>query len=184
MPREIISPQPAPAGKLPSYLRRLLYPTKPETRARSISLHDLRHGEQGSAAVEFAASTVVWFTTMVGLMGMCQAIYTYHYVSEAAREGTRYAMVRGNTASSPATNATVQTWVRGLGYPGIQPSLMTVTTTWAAYPSSGTCSPSTTCNNPGNAVTVQASYAYPLSIPYIAKKTLTMTSTSTMIIAQ
>lgn len=124
------------------------------------------------------------FTMLIGTMNMSQAIYTYHYVSEAAREGTRYAMVKGSNVTTPATSAAIQTYVQNLGYPGIQSSLMTVTTTWKAYPTGTSCLPSSTCNNPGNLVTVTASYAYPLSIPYVGKKTLTMTSTSAMVIAQ
>jgi Flp pilus assembly protein TadG len=122
---------------------------------------------------------------MMGMMNMSLAIYTHHYVSEAAREGTRYAIVRGSSVTTPATSGSVQTYVRGLGYPGITASLMTVTTTWAAYPTGVTCTPSTTpCNNPGNMVTVTASYAFPLTIPFMPNKTLNMTSTSSMIIAQ
>ena len=102
--------------------------------------------------------------TMMGMMNACVAIYSYHYVSEAAREGSRYAMVRGNTYTTPATSASIQTYVQGLGYPGIVSSNMAVATTWKSYPS-GTCSPSTTCNNPGNLVTVQATYAFPVQIP-------------------
>jgi Flp pilus assembly protein TadG len=144
----------------------------------------LTRGERGSATIEFAVSGVVLFTMMIGVMTMCQAIYTYHYVSEAAREGTRYAMVNGSSATTPATSSAIQTHVQNLGYPGIQSSLMTVTTTWKAYPSGTTCTPSSTCNNPGNLVTIKTSYAYPLSIPYLGSKTLTMTSTSAMVIAQ
>ncbi len=127
---------------------------------------------------------MVLFTMMIGVMTMCQGIYTYHYVSEAAREGTRYAVVNGSSVTTPATTSSIQTYVRNLGYPGIQSSLMTVTTTWSAYPTGVTCTPSSTCNNPGNLVTVKTSYAYPLSIPYLGSKTLTMTSTSAMVISQ
>ena len=145
--------------------------------------------ERGSASIEFAASASVLFLTLIGLMQICLAIYTYHYVSEAAREGARYAMVRGSACSGfasacPAASSDVQTYVRGLGYPGIVSSKMTVTTTWAAYPTGSSCTPSSTCNNPGNLATVKTSYAFPLSIPWGPSRTLTMTSTSAMVISQ
>jgi hypothetical protein len=125
------------------------------------------------------------FLTMMGLMNMSLAIYSYHYVSEAAREGVRYAIVRGGTVTTPATSASVQTYVRGLGYPGITSSNMTVTTTWTAYPTSvTTCAPLANCTNPGDMVTVAASYAFPVQIPFFPTKTITMTSTSSMVIAQ
>ena len=145
----------------------------------------LAHGERGSASVEFAMTSIVFFMTMVGMMKMCLAVYTYHFVSEAAHEGSRYAIVHGAASGSAAANSGIQTYLRNLDYPGIQTSLITTTTSWDTYPTAGgTCTPSATCNNPGNIVTVKVSYAFPLSIPWMANKTLTMTSTSAMVIAQ
>jgi Flp pilus assembly protein TadG len=144
----------------------------------------LANGDSGQATVEFAASVSVMFLAMMGLMNMSLATYSYHYVSEAAREGCRYAMVNGSSVTTPATSDAIQTYVRGLGYPGITSSLMTVNTTWSAYPSGTVCTPSTTCNNAGNLVTVHASYAFPVKIPFFPTKTITMSSTSRMVIAQ
>jgi Flp pilus assembly protein TadG len=149
----------------------------------------IARGEHGSAAVEFAVSSTVFFVALVGTMKMCLAIYTYHYVAEAAREGARYAMVRGSACTTfgsacPASSTDVQTYVRGLGYPGITSSLMTVTTTWATYPPGKPCTPSASCNNPSDTVKVVASYAFPLNIPGLVSHTYTMTSTSMMIISQ
>jgi Flp pilus assembly protein TadG len=146
-------------------------------------------GERDSASVEFAVTASVLFLTLIGLMKICLAIYSYHYVSEAAREGARFAMVRGSactgfTSACPAASSDVQTYVRNLGYPGIVSTNMTVTTTWAAYPTGSPCTPSSTCNNPGNLAKVKASYSYPLSIPWGPTRTLTMTSTSEMVISQ
>jgi Flp pilus assembly protein TadG len=147
-------------------------------------------GECGSSLVEFALSSVVLFTLVFGVMAMCLALYTYHFVSDAAREGTRYAIVRGSSCSTygnfgsacPVTSAQVQTYVQGLGFPGINSSDMTVTTAW---PTTGsTCSPSVTpCNNPGNLVKVTVTYAFPLSIPFVSPSLLTLTSSSQMVIA-
>jgi Flp pilus assembly protein TadG len=157
--------------------------------ARARSVQQLARGEHGAAALEFAASAAFMFTMLIGLMKVCLAIYTYHYVSEAAREGSRWAAVRGSACSGfgsscPATSDNVQTYVRGLGYPGITSSLMTVTTTWATYPAGKPCTPSATCNNPSDTVQVVASYAFPLNIPGMVSHTYTMTSTSKMIISQ
>lgn len=147
--------------------------------------------EDGSAAVEFAVSASVFFMTLVGLMKICLAIYTFHFVAEAACEGSRYAIVRGSSCNStyltsacPATGGNISTYVKGLGYPGISSSAMTVTTTWGQYPTGRTCTPSSTCDNPGDLVTVKVQYAFPLSIPFMASKTYTMQSTSAMVISQ
>jgi hypothetical protein len=141
--------------------------------------------DYGSASIEFAVSASVLFMTMIGLMKMCLAIYTYHYVAEAAREGTRYAMVRGSSTSPAATSTDIQTYVQNLAYPGISASAMTVTPSWIAFPAGRVCTPSTNpCNNPGDVVKVVVSYAFPLAIPFRASNTYTMTSTSEMVISQ
>ena len=63
----------------------------------------LRHltSERGSAlAVEFAFMLTVLLTLVFAIMGFSQAVYAYHFVSNAAREATRYASVRGTTFAS------------------------------------------------------------------------------------
>jgi Flp pilus assembly protein TadG len=147
------------------------------------------HGEHGSTLVETALSLVVLLTVALGVMEMSLALYTYHFISDAAREGTRYAIVRGSSCPAslsgcPAAGAgvDVQTYVRGLGFPGITPGLMTATTT---FPSGTGCTPQATpCNNPGNLVRVVVVYQFPLSIPFLAARTLRMSSTSQMVISQ
>jgi Flp pilus assembly protein TadG len=137
--------------------------------------------------VEMALTIIVLLTVIFGVFEICLALYTYHFISDAAREGSRFAIVRGSTCQSPgyecnATPAQIQTYVQGLGFPGINPSAMTVTTSWAAYANS-TCV-TATCNDPGNQVTVTVNYKFPLSIPFIPSTNLSMTSTSSMVISQ
>jgi Flp pilus assembly protein TadG len=154
--------------------------------------------EAGSSLVEFAFSATILIGVVFGMMAMCTGLYIYHFISEAAREGTRYAMVRGSscgtysgfTSACPATAAQIQTYVQNLDYPGIVPSRMTVSTTW---PTTGSaCTPTVTpCNNPGNLVRVTVTYSYGLSLPSFshllaltfATRTLSLTSTSQMVIA-
>jgi Flp pilus assembly protein TadG len=147
-----------------------------------------RPGEQGAAVVEMALSMIVLLTLIFGLIEICLALYTFHYVSDAAREGSRYAIVHGSTCTVSGVSCTmnstgIQTYVRNLGYPGIQSSNMTVTTTWSAYPSGGTCF-AAGCNGPGDLATVQAQYAFTLTIPFIRSQSLNLTSTSSMVISQ
>ena len=138
--------------------------------------------------VEMAISMVILLTIVFGIIKMCMALYTYHYISEAAREGTRFAIVRGSACASPgyecgATSSQIQTFVQGLGYPGIDPSAMTVNTAWSAYPTGGTCV-SAGCNGPGDLVTVTVKYNFPLVIPFVPSRTLSMSSSSAMVISQ
>lgn len=144
--------------------------------------------EDGQSTLETALSAIAVLTLFLGVMEMCLALYTYHFVSEAAREGTRYAMVRGSscfgfTSACPAQASDVQTHVRGLGFPGIVSANVTVTTTWPTTGSS--CTPSSLpCNNPGNFVQVTVQYSFPLSIPFVPSITLPLASTSKMAISQ
>lgn len=169
--------------------------SKPETRfCRTLSC--AARGQEGSAALEMALSMTALLMVIVGAMKMCLAVYSYHYTSEAAREGVRYAIVRGYGASTShtacaqyenlcvASGDNIASYIKALGYPALTPANMTVTTTWAGFPTGVTCTPSATCNNQGNMVTIQVQYAFPLSIPFRTSKTLTMTSTAAGIIAQ
>ena len=145
-------------------------------------------GDGGSATVETALSCTVLVALLFGLIQICQGLYAYHFISEAARLGTRYAMVRGSSCTDfasncPATAAEIQSYVKGLGYPGINSSDMIVNVTW---PTTGSeCTPSSSpCNNPGNQVKVQVQYAVTLLIPKASNVSLNMSSTSEMVISQ
>jgi Flp pilus assembly protein TadG len=144
--------------------------------------------EKGSSIVEFAMASVILFTLIFGVMAIGLALYSYNVVSEAAREATRYAIVRGSACNS-FTNCNIdqtglQTYVQGIGFPGITPSSLTVAA--SATSATGTiCTPTLKpCNKPGNPVKVTVTYTFPLVIPFVPRRTLTMASTSQMTISQ
>lgn len=142
----------------------------------------MRHGERGNALVEFALMSTMALTLIFGVVDFGRALYTYHLVSNAARAATRYAMVRGSTCTvsgCPATSDSIQTYVRGLA-PAIDPSSLTVTTTWTA--ASG-CADAAN-QGPGCVVSVQVSYPFRFLVPVLPHYTMTMASTSQMVIAQ
>lgn len=152
--------------------------------------------QEGATLVETALSFGVLLALLFGVIEIAFALYTYDFVSEAAREGARYAIVRGSTSctNTPsltncnATAAQIKTYVQSLGFPSFTTSNLTVTTSWfTASASPGTswssCS-SGTCNAPGNAAQVVVTYAFPLAIPFWKSQTVNMSSTSQMIIAQ
>jgi Flp pilus assembly protein TadG len=56
--------------------------------------------ERGSAMYELAFVGIITFTLIFAIMDFSHAMYAYHFVSNAAREATRYASVRGSTFSS------------------------------------------------------------------------------------
>ena len=139
-------------------------------------------GEEGATLVEFALCSSILLMFLFGIFGVCTALYSYNFVSDAAHEATRYALVRGSACTGftdcNVTSAQIQTYVRSLQYPAIVPSNLTAAATW-----SGASSPS---NAPGNIVSVTVTYTYPLIIPFWPQsgRILNLSSTSQMTISQ
>ena len=146
--------------------------------------------DAGTALVEFAISASVLLMLVFGIIEMSYALYTYNYVSDAARVATRYAVVRGSGCTGMPdcgiTAAELQTYIQGIAYPGIKPGSLTATTTWLSASSS---QPTTwtacagQCNSPGNAVEIQVTYAFPLFLPFWKSTSLSLKSTSQMVIS-
>ncbi len=152
--------------------------------------------ERGMSVVETAVACAVLLAMLFGIFQMSPALYTYHYISEAAREGTRWAIVRGSTSctNTPnltdcgATAAQISSYVKGLDYPAIVPAKMTVTPSFlsasSTQPTTWSACTTGTCNAPGNLVKVQVQYSFPLGLPFISSTTLNLSSTSQLVIAQ
>jgi len=149
-------------------------------------------GEAGATIAEFAVASTILMAIVFGIYEASSALYAYTYISDAAREATRYAIVRGSACTgfaecsgtpAGATSAQISNYVKSLGYPGINSSNLNVTSTW---PTTGSaCTPiSSPCNNPSNLVKVVVTYQYPLSIPFVPLSTINMSSTSEMVISQ
>jgi Flp pilus assembly protein TadG len=168
----------------------------PDSRPRT---PDLRN-DRGSALVEYAIVLPVLLTFLFGIMDFSRFLYTYHFVSEVAREGTRYAMVRGSSFSGTAcastasfacdaTGANVQTYVQGLTPPGITSGSVGVSTTWPGTAPTGaatSCNTTNGNNSPGCLVQVVVTYPYKFMLPFLPKSasTWTVSSTSVVVIAQ
>jgi Flp pilus assembly protein TadG len=144
-------------------------------------------GERGTTLVEAALSATLLIGIIFGVIAGGYMLYTYHFLSYAARSGARYAMVRGSACSGVGmpdcpnvTSDQVQTYVRGLRQLGINPSQLTVTTTWP----NGT--KTDIGNEPRNPVNVTVSYPFLffVPVPFIKSQTVTMQSTSQMVISQ
>ena len=154
--------------------------------------------ESGAVLVEFAISVSVILALLFGVIQMSYALYSYQYVNELARELNRYAIVRGSSCAGMPdcgftdTDTTLQTYARNnFGYPGIDPSKITVTSTWYApssmsemNPSWSTCDSGSGCNAPGDMIEVTVQYPFLLSIPFWQATTLNVRSSSAMVISQ
>lgn len=159
------------------------------------NLHCLR-GDEGATIAETALALTIFLAMLIGVFQMMLALYTFHFVADAAREASRYAIVRGsdsctNTPALSNCNATsdeIQSYIRSLNYPGVTSSKINITATWLSanvgYPKTWSACAGTGCNAPGNQVKIVASYAFPLSVPFVPKTTFNLSSTSQMVISQ
>lgn len=152
-----------------------------------------RDGERGSTLVEFALVLILFMTMLLGIAGFGHALYAYHYVSSAARQATRWAIVNGadcasdSSCTAPAAESDVQNFVQNITPQGINWSQVTVTTCGMA--GDAECADSTlaackaTVNDPGCIVQVQVSYNFQFIFPLLPANTLKLSSTSEMTIA-
>ena len=164
--------------------------------------------EQGSSLVEFALALTILLTLMFGIIDFSRAMYAYHFISNAAREASRYAGVRGSTFATACTNAPpvaygckagtadIMAYVQSLVAPGIYesggtanascatPSVgqLNVCTTWpgtAPAGAAGGCNTSNGNDSPGCLVVVEVLYTYGFTLPFVSANISKLTMTST-----
>jgi Flp pilus assembly protein TadG len=159
-----------------------------EAREKGPTCMTLRANQLGSALVEQALVLTILLAVIFGIIDSGRALYTYHFVSQAAREATRWASVRGSTCvgltgGCPADAGDVQTYVANVSGMGLNPAKITATATWPIKPySSPACAASN--NKPGCVVQVQVDYAFQFILPFLPSTGFTMSSTSQMVITQ
>jgi len=160
--------------------------------------------ENGSQLVEFALALLVLLTMMFGIMYFSLAMYSYHFVTYAAQEGARFAIVRGNawqgkgscsTSAPPnfsmkyacvAQSSDVQNYVKSIATPLINSSQITVTTTWPGSTPTCTknCGICATANSQGCQVKVNVSYDFGYAVPLVRSRTLTFAGSSSKTIQE
>lgn len=156
-----------------------------ETRFGMQKLIRLAREESGAELVEFAMTALILMGLMVGMFGFTLAMYAYHFVSSAAQQGMRFAIVRGHTWSKDETEncstsappnfsmaynctasaADIQNYVQSLATAGITASNVTIdTTSGDVWPgTTPDCSSSCSCsptNSQGCLVKVKVSYTF------------------------
>ena len=77
-------------------------------------LRRLERNEQGAELIEFALVSLLLLTLLFGIMEFGRAIWIYNTVAHVAREGARFAIVRGAESALPADAAAVNAHVQGL----------------------------------------------------------------------
>lgn len=151
--------------------------------------------ERGTGSVEFAASAIVLFMLIFGVVGVTMAMYTYEVVNEYARDASRYAIVHGegcvaaingnscSIGTGSAANTALKTYLNHEIFPGINGNNLSVATTYAKGPGESACN-ATNCNGTGDKVTITVSYPFLYNIPFVPSRSFTMNGASTMIISQ
>jgi Flp pilus assembly protein TadG len=140
-------------------------------------------GEDGNNLIEYALTFMFFISMLLGIVDFSRALYSYHFLSDAAREATRWAAVRGATCTNDgsctaaASPADIIAYVTNITPPGLNPTNLTTTPSW---PGTGNCPGAT--NNPGCPVDVTVSYQFNFVVPFIRTTPLTLSSSSEMII--
>ncbi len=115
--------------------------------------HRLGIGDaSGNAAVEFALVLPVFISIVLGLIEIGRVLYTDHTLDHAAREGVRYAIVRGASSPTPALSSDIVTVVKSRAAP-LDPAMVGVAVSFDPN------------NRPGSAVAVQVSYNFEFLMP-------------------
>lgn len=141
----------------------------------------------GATLVETAISISVVMIFIVGLAQMCLAWYTWETISDLAREGSRWAIVRGATcetsaaASCTAAASDVQQFVSHIEFPNVAGGTFQPTASW---PGGGPSSCAAGSQQVGCPVQVTVTYTFPWRIPFVSPRALSLSSTSVMYIVQ
>lgn len=114
--------------------------------------------QRGATLVEFALICMVFLTMVFGIIEFSRALYSYHFLSNMARDATRWAAVNGSTCgndsscdgtggmnSGPATAADIENYVKGHVPVGINAAEITAIARW---PLSGATLPSLCSTTP------------------------------------
>lgn len=130
-----------------------------------------RRNDQGASIIEFGLVVLVFYAFVFGVMDFGRALYSYHFVSHAAREATRYAIVHGAQSSDPATANDIAQYVKNIAPDGIDPNAITVSTTWSPD------------NTPGSNVRVQVQDNFHFIMPMLLTTQMNLSSASQMVIS-
>ena len=163
----------------------------PSLVLRRLMLVSTTQEETGSALVEFAASAILLFTLVFGILECSRAVYVYHFLANAAQEASRYAMVRGASWSSTcasytysnctATSSNVTSFVQSLAPLGVASANLTVSTSW---PGTNAVGASCSSNMAGCLVLIKVTYPFYFVSPLLSLKTLSLSSMSEVTIVQ
>ncbi len=130
-----------------------------------------RRGQRGSDMVESALVMLAFMFILLGAVEFGRMVFAFNAVSDLAREGSRWASVRGSTSTTPATTTSVSNYVKTWAI-GLNSANITVTTTWSPN------------NNPGGTVDVTVRYTWSAILGILVPSSMNFQSSSYMIVLQ
>jgi Flp pilus assembly protein TadG len=136
---------------------------------------------RGQTYAEFLMVVLPTLLIIFGVISFAMTIYTYSFLSNAARDAVRYAIVHGAKSTSPATSDVIQTFVRNEAQ-GLSQSSITVSSCWNPQAPPNQCPGPTGNNTPGKVVSVKVSYTFHPLYPFAAV-TLPLSSSAQMLIS-
>lgn len=153
-------------------------------RSASRRVHQTRFfigWSRGQTYAEFMMVVLPTLSVIFAIFSLAMTVYTWSFLSNAARDAVRYAIVHGSKSTSPASADDIQTYVRNEAK-GINPSAITVTSCWNPQASPNQCPGPTGNNAPGQVVSVNVAYSYHPFYPF-ASVTLPLSSSAQMVIS-
>ena len=128
----------------------------------------LRTSENGSAVIEFAIVIAVFVVILLATFELGMVLWEKNTIAAAAREGARFAIVRGSESGRTTDTAGVAAYVRGRA--GLAP--LKVLTTWPVS------------KDPGATVEVRVEYMHKAVSPLtgILQDSVALASTSRMVV--
>jgi len=144
---------------------------------------NINRGERGSSLPETVIVMSVLLALMFGIIDFGRAMYTYSFVAQLARQGARWAVVRGSNCTlldhCQAAQSDVQNYVQSLNEGATVSSSISVVTNWPG--------PAATCittHAPGCVVSVTVSYPFKFFLPWVLPGNLwSLSSTSQMVVS-
>jgi len=140
-----------------------------------------RHRERGASLVETAIVIGLVLTLIFAIVDFGRALYTYEFVAQLAREGARWAMVRGSSCSQLAycnpSNAQIQTYLQSQSAGVTDPSDISAQVLYSSCPYGASN------DDPGCVAEVTVSYPFSFIAPFVSQAQIRMSSTSEMVIS-
>lgn len=136
--------------------------------------------QRGATMAETAMVMTLLLMLLFGVIDFGRAMYTYAFVTQLARQGARWAIVRGGYCSrldrcpAQSGSADVQPYIQSLSEGATNASKLSAT---LSFPSCGGS------NTPGCSAQVTVSYPFTFMLPFLPNGTFNVASTSRMVIS-